>query len=52
MAIGVELINSSSEQILDIVHPSYSPLVRDAKDTCSGYSFIFLATFLYLQIVS
>ena len=52
MSIGIELVNSSSEQILDIVHPSYSPLVRDAKDTCSGFSFIFILTFLYLQIVS
>ena len=52
LSIGVELINSSSEQILDIVHPSYSPLVRDAKDTCSGFSFIFLLTFFYLQITS
>ena len=49
MSIIIELINSSIEQTLDIAHPSYSPLVRDAKDTGSSFSFLYFIISVYLQ---
>jgi len=49
ISIGVELNNTCSEQILDIVEPNYSPLVRDAKDTSAGYVFIIHSCIIFLQ---
>ena len=49
LCLIIELINSSIEQTLDIAHPSYSSLVRDAKDTGSTFSFLYFITSVYLQ---
>lgn len=36
LVLGIELINSVLERMLDIVHPKFSPEVKRIKDTMAG----------------
>lgn len=44
LVLGVELINSVLERMLDVVHPKFSPEVGRIKDTMAGVVFLAAAT--------
>lgn len=44
LVLGVELINSAIEAVVDLVTIDYKPLAKIAKDTASGATLIFCIT--------